>query len=317
MRIWIGILVIASTAAWAEEARVPIYYFDMTSLHQLDRSNPVQARQAWDTAHLVSSLQGIVNRDAPRLFVRFMPHPDDFWFDWLTSDGQWLAGREVVRIESLDALLDAFAGDVKGVVVYDERVWATSNLASTIAGVEDRVCLRYDTAPDALYAKVMASGRAFTKNVLRLINDDSSPMFTGTGTVPGTDIPSSGSAKCDAYLWAKHHYLDAGKCSTDYMAYYIDAYWLTAPLVSGFDNATLTNHDFFIARKAFFFDLHVWEEESPVDDTAQAPGTDVATLRALLRTMSERAEGRIYHIGGFTPWAWKYTDHGNAGSKHG
>jgi hypothetical protein len=101
------------------------------------------------------------------------------------------------------------------------------------------------------------------------------------------------------------------------MAYYIDSYWLTDPAISGLSNCTLTNHDFFISQRAFFFDLHVWEEESPVDDRAQRPGTDVRALRALLRSMHRLCKGKVFHIGGFTPWAWKYTSHGRAGSKHG
>ena len=54
-----------------------------------------------------------------------------------------------------------------------------------------------------------------------------------------------------------------------------------------------------------------------MDDPGQKPGTDVATLHKLLQSMNRQAEGRIIHIGGFTPWAWKYTNHGNAGSAHG
>ncbi|MEA3366273.1 MAG: hypothetical protein U9Q79_11600, partial [Candidatus Hydrogenedentes bacterium] len=57
--------------------------------------------------------------------------------------------------------------------------------------------------------------------------------------------------------------------------------------------------------------------EAPVDNPGQKPGTDVATLHKLLKSMYRHAEGRIIHIGGFTPWAWKYTNHGNAGSTHG
>ncbi len=295
----------------------PLYTFDMTSLHALDRSDPVQARRAWDTAHAVAAVQGIVNRDAPVLFVRFMPHPDDFWFNHLTRQGEWLAERPQIKINSFEALLETFALKLKGLVIYDERVWATSNLASTIAGVDDRLCLRHDTAPTSLYSEVMATGLPFARNALRLMNEDGSPLFSGQGEIPGTGLPSVKSAKCDAHLWLKYHYLDTKRCSPEYMAFYIDAFWLTNPLESGFSNATLTNHDFFISQRAFFFDLHVWEEETPVDDPTQVPGTDVATLRKIMRAMYDHAGGKIFYIGGFTPWAWKYTNHKNAGSAHG
>ncbi|MFO7974180.1 MAG: GxGYxYP family putative glycoside hydrolase [Candidatus Hydrogenedentota bacterium] len=319
-RIFFGCVfmcVLAIAAFAAEEDAVPIAYYDMTALNRLDLADPVQARRAWDTAHLVASVQGIVNREEPRLFVRFMKHPDDFWFEYCRNESEWLTDRPVETVPSLEALLRRFADDVDGVVVYDDRVPATSNLASTIAGIENRVCLRYDPVGNSVYSTVMAMDLPFVGNVKRLMNTDGSPMFTGEGIIPGTDIPSTGSAKCDAHLWAKHHYLDTEKCSNHYMAYYIDAYWLKEPTVSGFTNATLTNHDFFIANKALFFDLHVWEEEAPVDDPGQNPGTDVATLHKLLQSMYRYAEGRIIHIGGFTPWAWKYTNHGNAGSTHG
>jgi len=310
-----GLLAVAAAAA--EDAAMPIAYYDMTALHRADLNDPAQARRAWDTAHLAASVQGIVNRDAPRLFIRFMEQPDDFWFDYCRGESGWLTGRPVETLPSLEALLRRFAGSLAGLVVYDERVPATSNLASTIAGIEDRACLRYDASPGSLYSELMAMDLPFARNVTRLINDDGSPLFTGAGVIPGTELPSTGSAKCDAYLWAKHRYLDSGKSSREFMAYYIDAYWLTAPTLAGLANGTLTNHDFFIANKAFFFDLHVWEEESPVDDPAQKPGTDAATLHQLLKSMYAHAGGRIVHIGGFVPWAWKYTNHGNAGSQHG
>ena len=294
-----------------------VHYFDMTYLNDVDRSDPIQAREAWDTAHMMASLQGIVNRDRPRLFVRFMPDPDDFWWHYLRQDGQWLSGRTCIDHETLEDLLSVFAADLNGVVVYDERVWATSNLASTIAGVEHRICLRFDERPGSIYRRVMALDKPFVRNVKRLLAADGSPLFTGTGTIPGTTLPSSGSAKCDAYLWAKYHYLDQGLCSSDTLAFYIDAYWLTKPTLSAFSNATLTNHDFFISKRAFFFDLHVWEEEAPVDDPEQKPGTDTATLRAILASAYARGGERILKIGGFTPWIWKYTNHGDAGGRHG
>jgi len=289
----------------------PVRFYDMTPLNALDLNDPIQARAAWDEAHLVAALQGIVNRDAPRLFVRFMPQPDDFWWAHLTSPGEWLEGREVERVASLDTLLAIFASSIKGVVVYDEQVWATSNLASTIAGVEDRLPLRRDDSPNALHARVLKSGLPFVADVLRI------PIFSGSGTIPGTESESSGSPKCDAHFWLKQHYLDTGRVSKEYLAFYIDQFWLTAPTKSGFSNATLSNHDFFISKRALFFDLHVWDEEAPVDDPAQVPGTDARTLRTLLAAMVAHNGGAITHIGGFTPWAWKYTNEPGAGSKHG
>lgn len=287
-----------------------IRFYDMTHLNAMDLSDPANARAAWDEAHLVAALQGIVNRDAPRLFIRFMPQPDDFWWNHLTSQGEWLHGRTVEKVSSLEELLSHFAPNIEGVVLYEEKVWATSNLASTIAGVEDRLPLRHDETAGSLYGRITASRLPFASDVLRV------PAFTGSGTIPGTNTESTGSPKCDAYLWMKLNYLDTGRVSKEYLAFYIDQFWLTAPTKSGFSNATLTNHDFFISKRALFFDLHVWDEEAPVDDPAQLPGTDARTLRALLESMVKHNDGAITHIGGFTPWAWKYTNHPGAGGKH-
>jgi len=45
--------------------------------------------------HLVSVLQGLVNRDKPGLYLRAMQSADDFWWDWMCTD--WLKSREVME----------------------------------------------------------------------------------------------------------------------------------------------------------------------------------------------------------------------------
>lgn len=291
----------------------PIYRLDLTGLNTLDLRNPVQARRAWDTLHVAASLQGIVNRDGAHLFIRHMPETDDFWWNYLRNENGWLKGRPVIEVRDVAELVRRLAPRLKGVVLYTEAVRATALLASTIAGVEDRLALRYDPAPDSVYAQ-LASLPEFPQDVLKLFRADGTPLFTGKGRIPGTNLDSTGSAKNDAYRWAKARYLDAGRCSRDYLAYFIDSYWLTAP--GDLPNSTLANHDFFIAHRAFFFDLGMWPEEAPVDDPGQKPGTDVGTLRALLKSMHGRVGDRIFTVGGFVPWAWKYCDAPGAGGKH-
>ena len=310
------------------EKSEPIYRLDLTRLNKLGLHDPAQAREAWDTLHLAASIQGIVNRDRPTLFIRFLAQTDDFWWNYLKDEKKWFANRPVIEIDSIETLLQTFAPKLVGSVVYNEKFYATSNLASTIAGVEDRVCLRYDSSDRSLYSRVkrLETKLPFLNNELRLFHEDGSPIWTGdkSQSIPQTDppLPSSGSAKCDAYLWALQRYCAsdngaAGRCSNEDLAYYIDTYWLTGPAKCNLSSCTVSNHDFYIARQAFFFDLGVWEEESPVDDPSQKPGTDLKTLRKILRTMHTNADGKCFFIGGFTPWVWKYTDHPGAGSKHG
>jgi len=245
----------------------------------------------WDTAHLLAAIQGIANRESPTLFLRFMKDTDDFWWNQLRKNGEWLNGRPVIKLKNLKEVLNQFKNEFKGVVVYDPKVPATCNLASTIAGVEDRLPLRYDKSKDSIYS--MVTGLNYYKDVKKLINNNGTSMFIGKGTIPETALQSTGSAKNDSYIWAKVNYLDKGLCSKQYMAYYIDSYWLKYP--GEFSQNTLFNHDIFIGKKAFFFDLDPWEDEAPVDDKNQKPGTDSKTLRSLQSRCQNPAE-RAGHL---------------------
>lgn len=306
-----AVLLATPAAECAAEDLRPIYRFDVSVLNHLDLADPASARKAWDTLHTAVSVQGIVNRDGANFFVRHMPKSDDFWWNYLRGENQWLHGRPVIELHSLAEVVKTFAPKLKGVVLYDPMVAATSSLASTIAGVEDRMTLRYDPSPESVFTQ-LSKRPEFPTDVLRLFLPDGSPMFTGNGKIPDTDLESTGSAKNDAYLWAKARYLDAGKCSRQYLAYYMDSYWLKNPAPpsqgpnQGLSNTTLGNHDFFISQRAFFFDLGVWPEESPIDDPDQKPGTDMRTLKAILKSMAGLSGDDIYVVGGMVPWLWKY-----------
>ena len=315
-------LLLLPLVASASETRgeQPVAYYDMTPLFSLDLNDPAQLREFWDTTHLVVSLQGLANRSAPRLYIRYVQEPDDFWWDVMTREGGWLAGREVVRVTSLVGLLSRFQDSYRGAVVWDERVPATSNLASTIAGSESLLCLRYDPSPESLYSK-LTQGDGPTLDVkVDLRAPDGGPMFTGSGAIPGTDLPSCGSAKCDAYLWLIENYVKAGKVNPARMGYYIDGFWLKCWHAGDPRNHTLTNQDYVIANRGILFDLGVWDDESPVDDPGQPPGTDERTMRALLRAAYDRLHGDgTIHVAGFVPWGYKYTNWSggswNAGGK--
>jgi hypothetical protein len=156
---------------------------------------------------------------------------------------------------------------------------------------------------------------------MRLLREDGSRLFTGTGAIPGTTRRSSGSAKCDAYLWLIEKYVRTGKANPLCMGYYMDSFWLKCWKVSVPENNTLCNQDFVIARRGVLFDLGVWDDEAPVDDPHQRPGTDATTLRELLRAAYDQFRGNgVIHVSGFIPWAYKYTTHRNlkwfAGGHH-
>ena len=313
LQLWGGCVALAAE---------PVTLFDLRYAATLQDNDPARIRRIWDHCHLAAALQGIVNRDAPRLYLLYVESQhgagnlDQYWLDKLRQPGAWLAEREVVTVTGIEALVERFRDAIGGAVVYDPAVAATSNLASTIAGADNLLPIRYDTAAGSLYSQLVTGPLKLPVKVW-LVHPDGSSLFTGRGTIPGSERPSSGSAKCDAYLWMKANYLERGRCTGGYGAYYLDQYWLQKPRNAVLNHHCLTNHDFFIANKAWFFDLHVWGDEAPVDDPGQAPGTDLATLKELLLSAYQHGgREKMIHIGGFVPWAWKYNNHPTAGGSH-
>lgn len=280
-------------------------------LYDLSPTRLMAPRRAWEEAHLVSVLQGLVNRDAPRLFVTFL-EIDTWWLDELREPEHWLHSTRVVAADSVEDLVSAFSTYFNGVVVWDRHNPATSNLASTLGGVENLLPVTEDDSPDSLWQRLVVGGPRLP------IRRDLRGMFTGDGPIPDSLLESTGSAKCDAYTWARLEYLDAGRCDPLYLAYYIDAWWIRDPTPGkDFSNHTLTNHDYFVSKRAFFWDLNVWEDESPIDDQEQIPGTDRRTLIEIFRSAQRRAGGKdMIRVGGFNPWAFKYTDCPGAGGCH-
>lgn len=281
-----------------------IFTLDARAWRRFDAGDAVAVREVWDRLHLLAALQGLANREAPRFYLFFASawgvETDEFWLDWFRGEGGWLQDTRVRVLPDLDAALRQFREAYDGLVVYDERVPATSNLASTAAGVERLLPVRWDAGEGSLFHHLTEDLQVPVR--LWLVNPDGSAKFTG------------GSPKNAAYRWALERWLSPGSPACGPLgAYYLDAYWLRHAGAGGPDLHTLCNHDWFIARRAFFFDLSPWADEAPVDEPGQSLGTDRATLLDLLRRLYHRAEAGIVKLGGFPPWPYKYTTHGQAG----
>lgn len=273
---------------------------------------------AWDDVHTVATLQGVVNRDAPRLFVYFVMEKnldiDAYWFNKYREEGEWLDGKKTITYNTIEELVSAYSPLIDGAVVYDENVASTSNVASAVAGIENLIAIRYDTNPKSLYSRLVLNGPKLDVKCW-LVNSDGSSLFTGKGTIPQTSRESSHSVKNDPYLWFIEKYMKTGRCNTEYGAYYIDQYWKQRPAAAVRNHHTLTNHDFFVSKKAFFFDLSPWGDEPATDDPNQPVGTDLNTLKEMLLLAYNQNKGeKMCYIGGFPAWAYKYTDH--VGGKH-
>lgn len=295
---------------------IGMYDLKYTLAYDLDNSE--QVLFLWDDIHTVSTLQGVVNREKPRLFVNYVVESgieiDSYWWNKYRQSGEWLHGKDTIVYKDIVTLIEAYQNDFEGVVVYDSDVAATSNVASAVAGIENLIAVRYDQSPGSLYARLVANGPKLPVKVW-LIHEDGTSLFNGQGDIPGTNRKSTGSVKNDPYIWFIEHYMKTNRCNAEYGAYYIDQKWRENPQATVVNHHTLTNHDFFVSKRAFFYDLSPWGDEPATDDPEQAVGTDLATLKELLSEAYRLNKGKkMCHIGGFPAWAFKYTMH--AGGSH-
>ena len=88
---------------------------------------------------LLVSLQGLANRDQPRLYI---VHPPDFQWEItepLYEFYQRKHGVDFIEIPNADEALLQFKSAARGYVVWDTEVGTSLNVAFTIAGLEDAV----------------------------------------------------------------------------------------------------------------------------------------------------------------------------------
>ena len=93
----------------------------------------------------MTSLQGIVNRIEPRLFLLSGPY-DAHWADWFVSRGDVERVRRLDSIQGLQ-LIEEFRDELAGQVVVDPAVPATINVATMLAGL-DRLLITYPNYAD-------------------------------------------------------------------------------------------------------------------------------------------------------------------------
>ncbi len=305
---------------WNEDA---LYYFD---LYDYMLNVALDAEEQYDIANLVSTLQGLVNRDGQRLFVRFVQpnnfskDTDGYWLEELTQEGAWLEDKAVITVKSPATLLKLFHRYYAGFAAWDPAVPATVNAVATACGVENLLPVRYSAVRNSLYWYI-EHAEEFAGRRVQL---DLGNVFEGGSTIYGTDTPSTGSRKNDVYIWAKETYLDTHKTNPHMVAYHVDAYGSNTVFAAYGDlqNMFLSNRDYYIANKAFFFDLSVMEFEIPDDDPDQAErdgnqdgSIDYLTFEKIMKAQAAWAEEtdatRPIDVGGFTPWHLKYTRYTN------
>jgi hypothetical protein len=264
----------------------------------------------YDTLIFLTTLQGVVNRDRPQLYLlhdhprQDTPGVDTFWLEKYRQAGQpygWLAETEIVQLDSLDEVLDTFAGQLEGLVMWDLAVPATLNVATTIAGVDNLAVLR---AGSDLEAEITTQ-LPVKQSLVGLFKP-------GAVTLPGSDTPASGSPKTDAYLWAKENYLDTGRVNPIFLAYILDG-WPAAQYTQNrmtHGGVYALERDYVVQQRGFAFDLSPWADELPLDDPIQPLGADAATFKAIVEAAAAQAGGnggQLIKVWGFIPWYEKYS----------
>jgi hypothetical protein len=169
---------------------------------------------------LVISLQGLANRDQPRLYIEY---PKTWQWEIVRPLATFLEKRHGVKFDRLglndaDAVLARFAKHANGVVVWDKAVRSSLIVAFTVAGVED----------------------------LAVVSADQLPLAAKHGLKPVVDLRGKFTGQTDAqiYQWAYDQYFE--RCSRDY--YVVMGGHAGAEMQPGVA-------DFGIRQRAFFTDL--------------------------------------------------------------
>lgn len=281
----------------AANSRPTIYTYDL----RITAGLAVGAR--WDYYHASVCLQGLANRQAPRLLL-LDSSSEETWRNRLIETGGLCEGWPVQAVANFPALLNIFRSYVSGVILYDADpdtgVISTSLAATTAAGVENGLAVRKDTTAGSLYNYLVNDAAGPKLPVLV----DLTGKFTGSGTIWQTTLSSSGSRKCDAYLWAKVRYLDTGACDPTVVSDSLDLWGLK---YNDFVPA-LSNLDFAVAARGFCMELSPWGDEVPNDDPTQPLGTDLNTYKTILNACNQQT-GRTAMIKfmGFPYFPLKYS----------
>lgn len=90
-----------------------------------------------DAQVLATSLQGLVNRERPRLYLTENAPADDRWIGGYYREKGYV--REASEVDSLGGLVEAFGDMATGVVVWDPAAPYTLNTATNAAGVHGAI----------------------------------------------------------------------------------------------------------------------------------------------------------------------------------
>jgi len=273
-------------------SQAKINQMNKNNLYTYTLSEKNSPAETYDEAAAVASIQGIINKDGPYLYIlSSMQNTPEYWLNIFTNKNEWLSQKNITVISDLDSLVKLAGGKLKGAVIWDPKVPASFNVATTIAGIENAVILSPELE------------KKYLKKWKTKIIEDLRGRFDGSIT---------GSKKNDAYRWAIDKYLKNGKCSSHLLCLYEDS----ATARGKGDTGYVITRDWAVKNRAFVFDLSVWADEMPKDDPKQKLGTDLVTYKMILDAVSKQADGNhMTELAGFFSF-WKYSNISGYPSKH-
>ncbi len=181
-----------------------LYVLDISAI---DNMSP---QDSFETGLALSSLLGIVNRDAPQMFV-FYTDVDQSWLQYCQQHWPYVNSSEIVTLSSVDEAFEVMRESFHGAVVFDTSVPSTSNVAATISGVEDLipVAKRSNALSPTLYDRLSASIATISPPPSRFVSTGRwRTAIDLTGRFNGSE---TGSSKNDAYRWAIREYVDTNR----------------------------------------------------------------------------------------------------------
>jgi len=269
-------------------AEKSVYYYDIPWASTSAKYNETVAFVA---------MQGVINRLGPslQLWCGDKGGMDNSWWRIMSAEGYWLNGYTRKELKTFEAVVDKFAYRISGVIIWDEAVPATVNVASTMAGVFNAVPVVYGTPEYELLV---------TQKGYPVLYDLRGKFDGKTDPAPG--VATTGSPKNDAYLFAKWLVLDAGLCDPLYFGEYQDSYIISPDQADS--RWFVVDRDAMTAKKGFMYDLNYWPNISADDEVNSPAGVDYNTTCALLDSAwAQLRESHIIEVLGCSNFYGKYT----------
>ncbi len=233
------------------------------------------------------SVQGLVNRSGPKLYV-YATAADVFWLQRALDAGQpwgWAAGSQVVTLNQpsdgdaqiVAELIARFGSQLSGSVRWTADVPAGFNVATSAAGVQGLAIVR--------------QGSSFEQQIAASL-----PVQL--------DLVGRFQDKIGAATWARQTFLQKGLTKPGLLGYALDG-WPWALLAAGQPlpgEPWIFQRDYLIGEKAFLFDLSPWSGTEPVDDPTEPLGADTQELQTILSDAQGAAPPTgITSVWGFVP----------------